>query len=82
MSNLVIYQNDDGGVSIIIPSHEALMAYGIDAIAQKDVPEGKPYKIISSEDVPTDRSDRDAWTVDAADLTDGVGGPHDVFYHD
>lgn len=74
MTQCVIYKNDDGGVSIIIPAPEALEKYGIQAIAEKDVPEGKPYKIIDASEIPTDRTFRAAWTVDEADLTDGVGG--------
>ena len=31
------------------------------------------YKIIEDELYPTDRSFRDAWEVDEAELTDGVG---------
>lgn len=69
----IIYLNDAGGVSIITPSPEALSLYGIDAIAQKDVPVGKPYKIIPDEYFPTDRTFRDAWEVDESTLTDGVG---------
>ena len=30
-------------------------------IAAKDVPEGKPFKIIDTADVPTDRTFRNAW---------------------
>jgi hypothetical protein len=56
-----------------------LTTYGIEAIAQKDVPAGKPYKIIDAADLPTDRTNRNAWTVDEADLTDGVGADYDVF---
>jgi hypothetical protein len=43
-------------------------------IAQKVVPTGKPYKIVDVADIPSDRTLRDAWTVDEATLTDGVGG--------
>ncbi len=77
--NRIIYQNDQGGVSVIIPTPEALALYGIEAIAQKDVPAGKPYKIIDASDIPTDRSQRSAWTVGAADLTDGVGADYNTF---
>lgn len=39
MSNKrIIFQNDDGGVSVIIPSDEAETKFGLDAIAKKDVP--------------------------------------------
>ena len=74
MSNFrVIYKTDDGGVAVIIPAPEAIELYGIDAIAQKDVPTGKPYKIVDVSEIPTDRSMRAAWTVSVDILTDGVG---------
>lgn len=77
--NRIVYLQDNGVVSVIIPTPEALAQYGIEAIAQKDVPSGKPYKIVSDADIPADRSERNAWTVDEADLTDGVGGESNVF---
>ena len=33
----------------------------------------RPYKIVDVADIPTDRQWRNEWTVDEADLTDGVG---------
>lgn len=69
-SKRIVFQNDDGGVSLIIPCDCGLT---IEEIADKDVPTGKPYKIIDVSDLPQDRALRQAWTVDAADLTDGVG---------
>ena len=73
MNQRIIYQADDGGVAVIIPAPEAVSLYGIDAIAKKDVPTGKPYKIVDVSEIPTDRSKREAWTVSTDDLTDGVG---------
>jgi hypothetical protein len=78
MSQVIIYKNDAGGVSVIHPTPEAVALYGIEAIALKDVPHGKPYKIINAADLP-DRSQRNAWTVDEADLTDGVGAEYNTF---
>ena len=69
----IIYKNENGGVSVIIPSDEALSFMTIDEIAQKDVPTGLPYKIVDDSEIPTDRTFRDAWTVDEATLNDGVG---------
>ena len=69
----VIYKNENGGVSILHPTDEALSFMTIDEIAKKDVPTGLPYKIVEDSEVPTDRTFRDAWTVDEANLTDGVG---------
>lgn len=79
MQQVIIYLTDDGTVAVIHPSQEALAQYGIHAIAQKDVPAGKPYKIIDAADVPADRSQRNAWQVNAADLTDGVGSVSSEF---
>jgi hypothetical protein len=79
MNQVIIYKQDNGVVAIIRPTEEALALYGIEAIAAKDVPAGKPYKIIDASEVPTDRSQRNAWTVDDADLTDGVGAEYNTF---
>ena len=72
--NRIIYNQDNGVVAVIIPSPEALEQHGIQAIAIKDVPFGRPFKILDAADIPSDRSQRDAWTVDEAELTDGIGG--------
>ena len=69
----IIYKNESGGVSIITPTEEALSFMTIDEIAKKDVPTGLPYKIVDDSEIPTDRTFRDAWIVDEAILTDGVG---------
>ena len=69
----IIYKNLNGGVSILHPTDEALSFMTIDEIAKKDVPTGVKYKIVEDSEIPTDRTFRDAWTVDAATLTDGVG---------
>ena len=77
--NRIIYNQDNGVVAVIIPTPEALEQYSIQAIAIKDVPAGKPFKILDAADIPTDRSQRDAWTVDEAELTDGIGGTSNEF---
>ena len=106
MNQRIIYPNDDGGVSIIIPAieakqqvlvseavtevvtHDAVLGEdGIEVspaynetvtvtpavyrdqpedefmqwIANKDVPAGKPYKIVDVADIPSDRTFRNAW---------------------
>ena len=82
MTQRIIYQTDDGEVVVIIPTDEALQSHTIQEIAEKDVPAGKPYKIVSVDDIPSDRTFRNAWEADEADLTDGVGGEHDMFITD
>jgi len=59
MIQLIIYPNDNGGVSILTPAPECGLT--IEEIAAKDVPAGKPYKIVDGTDIPLDRTFRDAW---------------------
>jgi hypothetical protein len=79
MTKRIIFQNDEGGIAIIVPSPEAVEQYGVEAIALKDVPAGKPFKIVDTTDVPSDRTFRAAWEVDQAVLTDGVGAESNEF---
>jgi hypothetical protein len=58
MNQRIIYPNDNGGVAIIVPADCGLT---IEEIAAKDVPVGKPYKIVDVADIPTDRTFRNAW---------------------
>jgi hypothetical protein len=55
----IIYKTDEGGVAVIIPAPECGLT--IEQIAAKDVPSGKPWKIVSVADIPTDRTFRAAW---------------------
>ena len=57
--NRIIYQNETGGVSIIIPTGEL----PIEEVAAKDVPEGVPYEIVDVADIPSDRTFRGAWVM-------------------
>jgi hypothetical protein len=69
----IIYKNPDNSVSIIVPAPEALQSMTIEQIAKKDVPTGYKYKIVDVSEVPSDREFRNAWSIDEAELTDGVG---------
>ena len=69
----IIYKNTDNTVSVVIPSDEALQSMTIEQIANKDVPTGLKYKIVDVSEIPSDREFRNAWTIDEAELTDGVG---------
>ena len=66
----ILYKNGDGEV-IISPSPK--WTGTIDELAKKDVPTGKKYKIVDTSTIPIDRSFRNAWEVNEAQLTDGVG---------
>jgi hypothetical protein len=63
MTQRIIYPTDNGGVAVIVPAPECGLT--IEQIAAKDVPAGKPFKIIDTVDVPTDRTFRDAWEYQA-----------------
>lgn len=70
MKKRIIYQNDEGGMSVLIPADCGLT---LEQIAAKDVPAGKPYKIVDAADIPEDREARD---VSAFDLSDGFGADY------
>jgi len=57
----IIYPIDEGGVAVIVPSAEYLADHTIEELAEKDVPDGKPYKIVEDSDIPSDRTFRNAW---------------------
>jgi len=60
MDKLIIYPNDNSGIAILVPT-ESLEG------AMKDIPSGKPYRIVDAADIPTDREFRNAWTADFTD---------------
>lgn len=62
MNKRIIYPNEDGGVSVIIPAVECGLQ--IAEIARKDTPSGTPYLIVDVADIPSDRANRDAWEAD------------------
>jgi hypothetical protein len=55
----IIYPTDEGGVAVLIPAPECGLT--IEQIAAKDVPAGKPWRIVSVSDIPADRTFRAAW---------------------
>ena len=67
MTKRIIYQTNEGGVAVIIPTGEL----PLEQVARKDVPAGVPFKIIDTVEVPDDRTFRAAWE---ADMT----SPHGV----
>jgi hypothetical protein len=54
MTKRIIYSTDDGGVAVIVPAQSI-------ELSMKDIPEGRPYKIVDIADIPTDRTFRNAW---------------------
>lgn len=58
----IIYPTPDGGVAIIVPAPNCGLT--IEEIARKDVPHGVQYQIVNVADIPTDRTFRNAWTLE------------------
>jgi len=64
----IIFTNESGGVSVVIPTGEA----DIDTLIASVVPEGADYSVVDEADLPADRTFRDAW-VKSGDAVD-----HDI----
>jgi hypothetical protein len=54
MNQRIIYKTEDDRVAIIIPAVSTELAI-------KDIPQGKPFKIIDASEIPSDRTFRNAW---------------------
>ena len=67
----IIFQNDSGGVSVIVPT-------GSVELALKDVPPGVPYEIVEETDIPSDRYFRNAWIADGAAVAVDLGKAKDI----
>jgi hypothetical protein len=58
----IICTNPDGSVAIIIPAKNTKLS--IEEIARKDAPAGSSTLIVEKEEIPSDRSYRNAWNFD------------------
>ena len=67
----IIFKNEEGGVAVLVASPE--WGGTMEELAKRDIPKGLKYKIVANSVIPSDRSFRNAWEVDEAELTDGVG---------
>jgi hypothetical protein len=77
MTQVIIYVQDNGVPAVMTPTPECLETHKIHEIAIKDVPAGKKFKIVDAADLPTEP--QEAWVVNEADLTDGIGGESNEF---
>ena len=77
MTQVIIFNQHNGIPAVVMPTEEALQNHTIQAIAIKDVPAGKPFKIVDVADLPD--APQEAWVIDDADLTDGIGGESNEF---
>ena len=68
---IVIYNDKENRLVVLVPSTKCGLT--LEQIAKKDVPTGTKYKIVDVSEVSSDRTFRNAWEIDEAELTDGVG---------
>ena len=68
---VAIYKQESGRIAVVVPAPE--YADQVLAVAEKDVPEGVPFKIVDAASLPTDLP-REEWVFDDATFTDGTGG--------
>jgi hypothetical protein len=78
MSQVIIYNQDNGILGILFPAPECLQTRTVMEIAIKDVPAGKRFKIVDIQDVPFEYP-QETFVVSEDDLTDGIGGPTNEF---
>jgi hypothetical protein len=74
--NHIIYPTPES-VAVIIPAPECGLS--IEEIAAKDVPAGTPYLIVTTDDIPSDRTFRNAWEADFSQ-PDGEGIGADAWF--
>ncbi len=57
MTQVIIYKNDTGGVSVVYHTGEL----SLEAVLAKDIPAGAEYEVVEQSEIPTDRTFRNAW---------------------
>ena len=62
--DFVIYNEVDGSLSVLIPSGEI----SLEEVIQKDVPQGIPFQVVSSNSLPIYAAFRNSWYADFNDF--------------
>ena len=76
----IVFKNQDNSIGIITPTQEVLKFATVIQVAEKDVPYNLPYWIVEDSVIPTDRTYRDAWSIDESQgEPDGFGGESNEF---
>ena len=70
----IIYPDDEGGICVLIPTGEI----PFEDVCKKDVPAGKPYIIVTANELP-DGDFRSAWRADFSS-PDGTGIGADAYF--
>lgn len=75
MEQRIVYQMAGSPASVIVPCDCGLT---VEQIGMKDVPAGVPFWIVPADSIPEDRTFRDAWELDIAEMGErsGLGGTY------
>jgi len=66
MSHVIIFENDNGGVAVCIPTGEL----PIDVVLERDVPKERNARIVRPDDLPNKDNDFfDAWEMNGATIS-------------
>ena len=77
MTQVIIFPNDEGWLSVVSPALGCGLS--VEEIARKDVPAGKPYHIINADQLPRDNMFFNAWEADFSN-PGGHGIGHDAWF--
>jgi len=76
----IVYKNTDSSIAILTATTCCLETHTLEEIAFKDVPNGLPFWIVEDDEIPADRSFRDAWEIpDDWGEPDGYGSENNEF---
>jgi hypothetical protein len=73
----IIYTNNEGGISVIIPTGELSIAQ----VAAKDVPAGAAFEIVEDSAIPSDRTFRNAWVMGNCCVDHDLGKCKEIGHH-
>ena len=77
MAQVIIFPNDEGWLTVVNPAPECGLS--VEEIARKDVPAGKPYRIINADQLPQDHVFFNAWSANF-DSPTGYGIGSDAWF--
>ena len=59
MNTRIVYTQGNGTIAVVIPTGES----SIEDVILKDLPDGVEYEIVDADDIPSDRTFREAWVI-------------------
>lgn len=72
-SKRILYTNDAGGLSVIVPAPGVSLAELLNSPAVQEQLHGREHELVDASKVPTDRTFRDAWYHDREPTPQKVG---------